>query len=102
IALGIVVWGIGPGICRPSDEQTPSIRSSWNSLTWKWVPSEDEIQKYRQSWNPLSNGPILSTAVDIQPKGQSHVQFYVFGETGHEQFGNRLTTERTDAPTHLE
>ncbi len=71
-------------------------------MTWKWAPSDDEIQKYRQSWNPLSNGPILSTAVDIQPKGQSHVQFYVFGETGHEQFGNRLTTERTDAPTHLD
>jgi hypothetical protein len=85
-----------------ASQNEPHTASSWNPLRWQWVPTQEEIGKYRNSWNPLSNGPILSTAVDIQPKGQSHVQFFVFGETGHEQFGNQLTTKRTDAPSHLD
>jgi hypothetical protein len=76
-------------------------RSPWNPINWKWRPTDEEIQKYRQSWNPMANGPILLTSVDISPKGQFLSQFFVFGETGHQSFDNKLTTNRTDSPTHL-
>jgi hypothetical protein len=49
----------------------------------------------------MSNGPILLSGVDIQPKGQFLFQPFIFGQIGHQRFGNRLTTERTDSPTHL-
>jgi hypothetical protein len=65
------------------------------------VPSEEATLKYRQSWNPLSNGPILLTSVDVNPKGQFHMQYFGFGETGHQQFDNKLTTHRSDAAYHL-
>lgn len=53
-----------------------------------WVPSDEEIQRYRKTWNPMANGPILISGVDIQPKGQFLFQPFVFGEIGHEKFGN--------------
>lgn len=68
---------------------------------FEWVPSPEEIQKYRRSWNPFSHGPILNTGVDIQPKGQYLIQPFVFGQVGHEQFDNKLTTHSSDAQTHL-
>src|ERR1041384_8080721 len=38
--------------------------SSGNPSPWQWVPTQEEIRNYRNSWNPLSNGPILLSAVD--------------------------------------
>lgn len=64
-------------------------------------PSDEELLTYRKSWNPLSNGPILLTAVDINPKGQFHSQYFVFAEVGHQMFGNKLTTHLNDASFHL-
>lgn len=68
-----------------------------------WVPSQEEIQKYRSSWNPFSHGPILISAVDIQPKGQLHIRPFIFSQIGEKSYGNRLTlfTERKDGPVHL-
>jgi hypothetical protein len=66
-----------------------------------WVPSEEDIQRYRKSWNPMANGPILISGVDIQPKGQFLFQPFVFGEFGHEKFGNQFSTNSSDSPTHL-
>ncbi len=88
---------------RKEDTSSPSTqaRSWWNPLTWKWTPTEGEIQNYRRSWNPMANGPILLTSVDISPKGQFLSQFFVFGETGHLSFDNKLTTHRSDSATHL-
>jgi len=83
-------------------EEKSEERSRWNPLTWKWTPTDEEIQNYRRSWNPMANGPILLTSVDISPKGQFLSQFFVFGETGHLSFGNKLTTDRSDSPTHLD
>ncbi len=71
------------------------------AAAWEWTPSDEEIAKYRKSWNPMTNGPILLSGVDIQPKGQFLFQPFVFGQIGHQRFGNRLTTERMDSPTHL-
>lgn len=68
---------------------------------FEWVPTDKDILKYRYSWNPLSNGPILLTSVDINPKAQFHMQLFGFGETGHQQFDNKLTTHRSDSPFHL-
>jgi hypothetical protein len=90
---------------RPTGEQTERATdeptSPWNPLSWKWVPTVEDIQKYRHSWNPFSHGPILNTGVDIQPKGQFLIQPFVFGQVGHEQFDNKLTTHSSDANTHL-
>ncbi|MGH7182062.1 MAG: hypothetical protein ACREJN_08805 [Nitrospiraceae bacterium] len=68
---------------------------------FEFVPSNEEILTYRKSWNPLSNGPILLTAVDINPKGQFHSQYFVFGEIGHQMFDNKLTTHPNDSSFHL-
>jgi hypothetical protein len=88
-----------------SSEQPPqhesAAASSGNPSTWQWVPTEEEISKYRNSWNPLSNGPILLSAVDINPKGQFHSQYFVFGETGHHMFDSKLTTHQSEALSHL-
>jgi hypothetical protein len=67
------------------------------------VPSDEEIQKYRKSWNPFSHGPILLQAVDIQPKDQASVRYFVFSQIGEHSYGNRFTlaTERKDGPVHL-
>lgn len=72
-----------------------------NSQTLQWVPTQEEIRKYRQSWNPLSNGPILLSAVDIDPAGQFHSQYFVFGEIGHQSFSNTLSTHMTNSSLHL-
>lgn len=68
-----------------------------------WVPTEEEIQKYRKSWNPLSHGPILLQAVDIQPKGQWSVRPFLFTQISEKSYGNRLSTpiDRKDGPIHL-
>lgn len=47
---------------------------------WEWVPSDEEIDRYRRSWNPFSHGPILHTAVDLQPKGQSLLRPFIFSQ----------------------
>ncbi|MBI4401421.1 MAG: hypothetical protein HY581_07310 [Nitrospirae bacterium] len=70
---------------------------------WTWVPSEQEIGKYRRSWNPFSHGPILHTAVDIQPKGQYLLRPFIFSQIGEHSFDNRLRffSERQNGPVHL-
>jgi hypothetical protein len=80
----------------------------WSSLfcpagasAFEFFPSNEDILTYRKSWNPLSNGPILLTAVDINPKGQFHSQYFVFGEIGHQMFDNKLTTHLNDSSFHL-
>lgn len=93
---------------HPAEPASPSIESStvgpvlWNPLTWKWVPTDVELRKYRSSWNPMSNGPILNTGVDVQPKGQFLVQPFVFGEWGHQRYGNQLSASSQDSPNHLQ
>ncbi|MGZ8422795.1 MAG: hypothetical protein ACXW34_07960 [Nitrospira sp.] len=77
------------------------IHGAQKGQAFDWVPTDADILKYRYSWNPLSNGPILLTSVDINPKEQFHMQVFGFGETGHQQFDNKLTTHRSDAPFHL-
>ena len=68
-----------------------------------WVPTEEEIKKYRQSWNPLSHGPILLQAVDVQPKGQLSIREFIFSQIGESSFGNRLgsPTDSKNGPVHL-
>jgi hypothetical protein len=68
-----------------------------------WVPTDEEIKKYRQSWNPLSHGPILLQAVDIQPKGQLSIREFLFSQIGESSFGNRLSgpTDSNNGPVHL-
>ncbi len=70
---------------------------------WDWVPSDEEIQKYRQSWNPFSHGPILHTAVDLQPKGQSLLRPFIFSQVGEHSYDNKFSffTERKSGPVHL-
>ncbi len=70
---------------------------------WEWVPSDEEIQKYRKSWNPFSHGPILHTAVDLQPKGQYLLRPFIFSQIGEHSFDNRFqfVTERKSGPVHL-
>jgi hypothetical protein len=103
-AVGVFIFGIlwtVPAALSASFAEEPPKSGPINDLTWQWVPTPDEIRKYRNSWNPLSNGPILLSAVDINPKGQFHSQYFVFGEVGHQAFGNQLTTHRDDSPFHL-
>ena len=71
------------------------------SQTLQWVPTQEEVRKYRDSWNPLSNGPILLSAVDINPAGQFHSQYFVFGEVAHQSFGGILSTHMTNSSLHL-
>jgi len=68
-----------------------------------WVPTDEEIKKYRQSWNPLSHGPILLQAVDIQPKGQLSVREFIFSQIGESSFGNQLSfaSDAKNGPVHL-
>jgi hypothetical protein len=101
LVLVAVLWSTALLPLPLSAEETSEDRSLWNPLTWKWTPTDEEIQKYRRSWNPMANGPILLTSVDISPKGQFLSQFFVFGETGHLSFDNKLTTHREDSATHL-
>jgi hypothetical protein len=78
------------GLLRPAD-----------AAAFEFFPSNEDILTYRKSWNPLSNGPILLTAVDINPKGQFHSQYFVFSEIGHQMFDNKLTTHLNDSSIHL-
>lgn len=70
---------------------------------WSWTPSDEEMRKYRNSWNPFSHGPILHTAVDIQPKGQSLLRPFIFSQIGEHSFDNRLRffSDRKSGPVHL-
>ena len=70
---------------------------------FEWVPSEEEIRKYRRSWNPFSHGPVLISAVDIQPKGQLHIRPFIFSQIAEKSFGNRLVlaTEAKKSRVHL-
>lgn len=70
---------------------------------WDWVPSNEEIQKYRQSWNPFSHGPILHTAVDLQPEGQYLLRPFIFSQIGEHSFDNQLRffSDRKSGPVHL-
>jgi hypothetical protein len=70
---------------------------------WRWTPSDEEMRKYRNSWNPFSHGPILHTAVDIQPKGQSLLRPFMFSQIGEHSFDNRLRvfSDRRSGPVHL-
>ena len=78
-------------------------RSAWNPLDWQWVPTQEELQKYRRSWNPFSHGPILHTAVDVQPKGQSLLRPFLFTQIGENKFDNRFQfiTDRKPSNVHL-
>ncbi|MGH9786421.1 MAG: hypothetical protein ACRD88_19810, partial [Terriglobia bacterium] len=74
-----------------------------NLYAWDWVPSEQKIQKYRNSWNPFSHGPVLQSAVDIQPEGQLHVRPFIFTQIGTRSFGNTLDGfwNAEPGPVHL-
>ncbi|MGH7230574.1 MAG: hypothetical protein ACREJU_04355, partial [Nitrospiraceae bacterium] len=63
-AIGFLVLGLAAFIQLGS----PTLLDAFD-----WVPSDEEIRKYRRSWNPFSHGPVLLSAVDIQPKGQLHI-----------------------------
>ena len=71
--------------------------------SFDWVPTDEEIKKYRQSWNPLSHGPVLLQAVDIQPKGQLSIREFLFSQIGESSFGNHLSfaTDSKNGPVHL-
>jgi hypothetical protein len=68
-----------------------------------WVPSDEELRRYRQSWNPFSHGPILHTAVDIQPEGQYLLRPFIFSQIGEHHLDNQFqfVTERKGGPVHL-
>ena len=70
---------------------------------WDWVPSDKDIRKCRQSWNPFSHGPILHTAVDLQPEGQYLLRPFIFSQIGEHSFDNRFSTffDRKSGPVHL-
>lgn len=76
--------------------------SPWNPFAWKWTPTDEELRKYRRSWNPMANGPILNTGVDVQPQGQFLAQPFLFGEFGHQVYGNRLSAASMDSRDHLQ
>ena len=83
--------------------QLVSLSVFGDSAAFDWVPTEEEIRKYRRSWNPFSHGPILISAVDIQPQGQLHVRPFIYSQIGEKSYGNTLSfpTERKDGPIHL-
>jgi hypothetical protein len=74
-----------------------------SAQAWEWVPSDEDIQKYRRSWNPFSHGPILHTAVDLQPKGQYLLRPFIFSQIGEHSFDNQFTSffGRQSGPVHL-
>ncbi|MDC8448003.1 MAG: hypothetical protein LV473_06575 [Nitrospira sp.] len=87
------------------DDISPSLYNLVNRI-FRPAPEED-IAKYRRRWNPFAAGPMLNPAIDIQPKGQTVVHPYVFGEIGHMRSGNQLTAGNffggpsNDSPFHL-
>ncbi|WP_455242399.1 hypothetical protein [Petrachloros mirabilis] len=74
-----------------------------SAQAWEWVPSDEDIQKYRRSWNPFSHGPILHTAVDLQPKGQYLLRPFIFSQIGEHSFDNQFSSvfDRKNGPVHL-
>ena len=70
---------------------------------WDWVPTDEEMTKYRQSWNPFSHGPILHTAVDLQPEGQYLLRPFIFSQIGEHSFDNQFSSvfDRKSGPVHL-
>jgi hypothetical protein len=73
------------------------------AVAWDWVPPSDEMARYRRSWNPFSHGPILHTAVDVQPKGQYLLRPFIFSQIGEHKFDNefRIVTDRKPGDVHL-
>jgi len=73
------------------------------ATAWNWVPTDEEILKYRKSWNPFSHGPILHTAVDLQPEGQYLLRPFIFSQIGEHSFGNQFVSifDRKSGPVHL-
>lgn len=73
------------------------------TVAWDWTPSDEDMRKYRQSWNPFSHGPILHTAVDLQPKGQYLLRPFIFSQIGEHSFDNRFGSffDRKSGPVHL-
>src|SRR5689334_1538387 len=95
------MWTMMPATPWADSTEQPSQSGPVHDSTWQWVPTQEEIRNYRNSWNPLSNGPILLTAVDTDPKGQFHSQYFAFGEVGHQTFDNKLTTHLSDSSFDL-
>src|SRR5437764_2476955 len=83
--------------------QLVSLSVFGDSAAVDWVPTEEEIRKYRRSWNPFSHGPVLLSAVDIQPKGQLHVRPFIFSQIGTRSYGNTLGgfPSAKPGPVHL-
>lgn len=77
--------------------------SASSAQAWDWVPSDEDIQKYRRSWNPFSHGPILHTAVDLQPRGQYLLRPFIFSQIGEHSFDNQFSSffDRNNGPVHL-
>ena len=100
------VWSEeGSAQSSPNTGSSSKETSFWNpsaDSTWRFFPTDEEVQRYRSSWNPFSHGPILANSPDVQPKGQSLLQLYVFSEVGQTQYGNRFTTSTTDSSKHLQ
>lgn len=77
--------------CAEETEHEPA-----NSRT----PAQEGIRKYREL-ESVVDGPILLSAVDIDPAGQFHGQYFVFGKVGHQAFGETLTTYPADSSVYL-
>lgn len=78
---------------------TPAAKAA----AWDWVPTDEEMAKYRKSWNPFSHGPILHTAVDLQPEGQYLLRPFIFSQIGEHSFDNQFSSvfDRKSGPVHL-
>src|SRR5437763_9063464 len=69
--------------------QLVSLSVFGDSGAFDWVPTEEEIRKYRRRSNPFSHGPILISAVDIQPPGQLHVRPFIYSQIGEKSYGKQ-------------
>jgi hypothetical protein len=104
IRIALLCWLIvfvgSPQAQADLDDLSPTLFNMVNRI---FPPApEADIAKYRRSWNPFAAGPMLNPAIDIQPKGQSVIHPYVFGEVGHQRFGNSFGTGKlSDSPFHL-
>ncbi|WP_447972195.1 hypothetical protein [Nitrospira sp. Kam-Ns4a] len=97
--LSLAVW-LSPAPVRADLDDVCLRCYNFINAIFRPAPAED-IERYRKSWNPFAAGPMLNPAIDIQPKGQTVVHPYVFGQTGHALFGNQFGTDTTNNPTHL-
>ena len=93
-AIRLTLLALGLAWSLPS----PTMLSAWD-----WVPTQEELRRYRQSWNPFSHGPMLHTAVDVQPEGHSLLRPFIFSQIGERSFDNRLqfATDSKSGPVHL-